>query len=68
MTSDTWDSICNSCDVFEQMVGLMTTTCDYEAEAAAVDLLVMFTFPLLDIPAGSRGVWDNCFHLADKMG
>ena len=50
------------------MVVLMTTTYDYEAEAAAVDLLVMFTFPLLDIPAGSRGVWDNCFHLADKMG
>ena len=68
MKSNTWDSICNSCDVFEQMVVLMTTTYDYEAEAAAVDLLVMFTFPLLDIPAGSRGVWDNCFHLEDKMG
>ena len=38
---------------------------DFDYEDPAVDLLVMFTFALLDIPAaGSWGVWDNCLHLA----
>ena len=29
--------------------------------------VVMFTFGLLDIPGGSRGVWDNWFHLAEGI-
>ena len=39
---------------------------DYD-EDPAVDLLVMFTFALLDIPAGSKGVWDNWSHLAEGI-
>ena len=40
---------------------------DFDYEDPAVDLLVMFTFALLDIPAGSRGVWDNWSHLAEGI-
>ena len=43
--------------------GFDNNNLDYEDPT--VDLLVMFTFGLLDIPAGSRGVWDNWFHLAE---